>query len=192
MTKAESKYFNTARKMDEAFLHLLERKEFAYITVKEICNEAGVHRSTFYLHYETIADLLTECVEDMNRQFNEYFQTSLSEFRQKIGTATLEQLFLVTPEYLVPYLTYISEHRTVFKVALAKPEVLQTDQTYASLFSAIFDPILERYGIPEGERDYVLSFYIQGMMGIIKHWLLLECQTPVDDIARVMMNVIRR
>lgn len=55
MTKSESKYFATAAKMDEAFL---EKKDFAYITVKEIYAAAGVNRSTFYLHYETINDLL--------------------------------------------------------------------------------------------------------------------------------------
>ena len=62
MNKSESKYFATAARMDEAFLALLEKKDFAYITVKEICEAAGVNRSTFYLHYETMADLLSESV----------------------------------------------------------------------------------------------------------------------------------
>ena len=39
---------------------VLEEKELEYITVKEICQRAGVNRSTFYLHYETIADLVNE------------------------------------------------------------------------------------------------------------------------------------
>lgn len=68
MNKNESKYFNTAIKMDQAFLELLEKKDFAYITVKEICAKAGVNRSTFYLHYETLEDLLSESVEYMNEQ----------------------------------------------------------------------------------------------------------------------------
>ena len=50
MNKNESKYFNTAIKMDQSFLELLEKKDFTYITVKEICHEADVNRSTFYLH----------------------------------------------------------------------------------------------------------------------------------------------
>lgn len=62
MNKNESKYFNTALKMDKAFLEILEGKDFAYITVKEICEKAGVNRSTFYLHYETIVDLLDESI----------------------------------------------------------------------------------------------------------------------------------
>lgn len=60
MNKNESKYFNTAVKMDKAFLSLLEKKDFSYITVKEICEKAKVNRSTFYLHYETLEDLLSE------------------------------------------------------------------------------------------------------------------------------------
>lgn len=75
MNKNESKYFNTAVKMDEAFLKLLFRKDFPYITVKEICEKAGVHRSTFYLHYETTADLLSECVEYIEKRFLSYMQS---------------------------------------------------------------------------------------------------------------------
>ena len=60
MNKSESKYFNTAIKMDLALISLLKKKPFDYITVIEICKEAGVNRSTFYLHYETVGDLLQE------------------------------------------------------------------------------------------------------------------------------------
>jgi len=49
--------------MDEALICLLEKKDFEYITIKEICQEAGVNRSTFYLHYENTRDLLEETVE---------------------------------------------------------------------------------------------------------------------------------
>ena len=63
MNKSESKYFNTAIKMDKALIKLLDKKPFDYITVKEICQEAGVNRSTFYLHYENTVELLEEAIE---------------------------------------------------------------------------------------------------------------------------------
>ncbi len=192
MTKAESKYFNTARRMDEAFLSLMEKKDFEYITVTEICEKAGVSRSTFYLHYETVGDLLTECVEDMNRQFLLCFKETASEFRRRMESASLEQLYLITPEYLLPYLTYISQHKTVFKVVLENPQVMQTEKTYAALLGDTLDQILARHQVPEGDRGYMLSFYIEGTMGIVKRWLLSDCRESVDDIARIMMNVIRR
>ena len=44
MNKNESKYFNTAVKMDKALLELLEKKDFEYITIKEICALAEVNQ----------------------------------------------------------------------------------------------------------------------------------------------------
>ena len=77
MNKNESKYFNTAVKMDEALISLLEKKDFEYITIKEICEKAGVNRSTFYLHYETIDDLLFETIGMINKRFQEAFDNKI-------------------------------------------------------------------------------------------------------------------
>ena len=64
MNKNESsKYFKSAEKMHTALLTLLDSKDFELISVKEICETAGVNRSTFYLHYDNVNDLLQETVE---------------------------------------------------------------------------------------------------------------------------------
>lgn len=73
MDRSQSKYFHTAAKMDEAMIALLNEKDFEYITVKEICQKAGVNRSTFYLHYENTRDLLEETVRYLINQFRSYF-----------------------------------------------------------------------------------------------------------------------
>ena len=75
MNKSESKYFNTATKMDIALISLLKKKPFEYITVSEICKTAGVNRSTFYLHYETVGDLLDETARYLLNDFLTYFST---------------------------------------------------------------------------------------------------------------------
>ena len=93
--------------MDEAFLELLDKRNFAYITVKEICEAAGVNRSTFYLHYETMADLLSESVSHMNEQFLAHMEKDTDAFVTKLRDCPLDELYLITPEYLTPYLGYI-------------------------------------------------------------------------------------
>ena len=47
MNRQESKYQYTASLMDEALLLLLEQKDYDAITVKVVCQKAGVNRSTF-------------------------------------------------------------------------------------------------------------------------------------------------
>ena len=78
MNKSESKYFNTAKKMDLALISLLKKKSFEYVTVSEICEKAGVNRSTFYLHYETVDDLLNETrlLLSKNEEAREYLERS--------------------------------------------------------------------------------------------------------------------
>lgn len=118
MNKNENKYFNTAVKMDKAFLALLEKKDFAYITVKEICEKAGVNRSTFYLHYESLEDLLSESVEYMNESFLAYMKQDAGVFVTNIKEYPLSELYLLTPKYLTPYLNYIKEHKRLFLTAM--------------------------------------------------------------------------
>src|SRR5271165_3815006 len=43
----------------EAFLNVLAERDFDTISVKEICDRAMVHRTTFYKHYQDKYDLLT-------------------------------------------------------------------------------------------------------------------------------------
>ena len=84
MDRSESKYFNTAKRMDEAMLSLLQEKDFDYISITEVCKKAGVNRSTFYLHYENIIDLYNETMEYVNNRFFAYFQTTAKEIIDKI------------------------------------------------------------------------------------------------------------
>ena len=94
MNKSESKYFNTAQLMDEALIALLKKKDFEFITVKEICEKAGVNRSTFYLHYENLGDLLAETTEMINKRFQEGYKKTFIDVRM----GSVDDVFLITPE----------------------------------------------------------------------------------------------
>lgn len=192
MNRSESKYFATAVKMDEAFLQILEKKDFSYITVKEICEKAKVNRSTFYLHYETISDLLNESVSYMNRQFRNYMEHDSEGFVNKIRDCQTDELYLVTPEYLIPYLGYIKENRRLFKTAMENAGVLGAEETYGRMFRHVFTPILERYGVPEEDRAYMMRFYIQGLMAVIAEWLENDCADSVEHIISVMQRCVMR
>lgn len=190
MNRSESKYFATAAKMDEAFLALLDKKDLAYITVKEICAAAGVNRSTFYLHYENIGDLLTESVAHMNRQFLDYMARDTEAFASKLRTCPLNELYLITPEYLTPYLNYIKEHKQLFRTAVKNAQTLGLDSSYDGLCRHVLTPILERYGVPENERAYRMAFYVQGLMAIISEWLAQDCSDSVEHVISVMQSCI--
>ena len=190
MNKSESKYFNTAVKMDKAFLRLLEKKDFEYITIREICEEAQLNRSTFYLHYETTRDLLLESVRYMNEHFLTYFRSESKQILTRLETCPVSELILVTPEYLIPYLTYIRENKRLFQTVLAKSESINLDETYQKMFRHVFNPIMERFQFTLSERDYVITFYINGIIAVITKWLKNDCQDTIDQITSLIIRCV--
>ncbi len=104
--------------MCDALLSLLEKKEFAYITVKDICGEAKVNRSTFYLHYENTNDLLEELIRSTNKDFEIAF--SLVE-KKNPASSSKDELMFIKDEYLVPYLAFVREHKNYIKPWKATP-----------------------------------------------------------------------
>ncbi len=191
MDRAESKYSNTARRMDRAFLDLLDRKDFAYITVKELCQAAGVNRSTFYLHYETMGDLLSESVEAIMSEFLDYMQRDTGEFIRKLRDCPREELYLITPEYLTPYLSFIREHQRLMQTALARAATLGLENSYAGLLRHVIGPILDRYGVQEADRGYLMAFYMKGLMAVIEQWLKNDCRDSVERIAGLMQKFVK-
>lgn len=192
MNKSESKYFNTAAKMDEAFLSLLEKKNFAYITVKEICEKAGVNRSTFYLHYETVSDLLSESVEYINGKYLDYINPDSQEIVNRLKYCPLDELYLITPEYLNPYLNYIKENKRLFLIATENAETLRLYETYNRMFDAVFTPILERFQVQPQDRQYIMAFYIHGLIAIITEWIKQGCTDSVEHIISVISQCVMR
>lgn len=189
MNKSESKYFNTAIKMDKAFLDLLAEKDFEYITVKEICKKAGVNRSTFYLHYETVADLLDESVAYMSNSFLKYF--SENDIGSKINHSPLNELMFIKPDYIIPYLSYIRDNKKLFQTAVLHAGTLQLDKNYKKLFEYVFSPILKRFDVPENEQHYTMSFYINGIIALVMEWLKNDCKESMEDIADIIIRNIK-
>ncbi len=186
MNKTKSKYFNTATKMDLALISLMKKKSFEYITVSEICKVAGVNRSTFYLHYETIGDLLEETTKLLLNDFLSYFGTDLKSVILNLNNCELNDLIFVCDKYLTPYLTYIRDNKEVFGTALSHNKTFGFDGVYKRMFENIFNPILDRFNYPPNDRQYVMMYYLNGITAIINEWLKDGCNRPIEEITKII------
>ncbi|MBO6128317.1 MAG: TetR/AcrR family transcriptional regulator [Pseudobutyrivibrio sp.] len=189
MNKNESKYFKSAEKMHTALMTLLDSKDFEYISVKELCETAGVNRSTFYLHYDNVNDLLQETVEAVYKDFFGRFGAEGSG-EINIDDKNEDELFLITPRYLVPYLDFVEENRKLFYLMYEKNEMMGADKTYETWFKTIFAPILTRFGVPQSEQHFIMVFYLKGIIGVITEWVRGGCTESKDEIISVIQRCV--
>ena len=192
MNRFESKYFNTAYLMQQALINLLNKKEYEYISIKEICSQAGVNRSTFYLHYETKDDLLKECIEETNKRFIDFFAKENKSFLDKLNSLDLNELYFITPEYIKPYLLFIKDNKNVFYASLNQPYLMEVNKKYSSLYKYIIDPILNKFNVPEQEREYMVYFYIKGILAIVDEWIKEGFKDDIDFIINIIMKCVQK
>ncbi len=190
MNKSESKYFNTAKKMDKALISLLEEKHFEYITVSEICKKASVNRSTFYLHYENTVDLLNETTRFLLDDFIACFSIDTQDITNKFKEKSLDELNFISDKYLHPYLSYIKENSSVFSTALLHADSFGFNEIFQRLYENIFNPILERFDYPLADRRYVMMFYLNGITAIVRAWLKDGCEKTISEVSKIIYECI--
>ncbi len=189
MTKSESKYFNTAKKMHDAFLSLLEKKDFDYISVSDVCKEAKVNRSTFYLHYQNVVDLLEEVISDSLSSFYENFDTRIYG---EIDFAPKENLVLIDDKYIIPYLNFIKENRKLYQIAMKNSSLFKTEAMKKDIYTNLITKILDRFEIEEKYKGYVFDFFVGGIVSIVSRWCLNDCDLEVSELADFIKKYVTR
>lgn len=64
----QNKRNETKNMILKAFWALYQKKEISRITVRELTETCGIHRSTFYLHYQDLYDILEQIEQHLLSQ----------------------------------------------------------------------------------------------------------------------------
>lgn len=83
---------------------LLAKKDITEITVKELCDEADINKSTFYLHFGDIADC--------RAQWKEYLFHDAFEYADNLD---FDDVFRNTPKYIEMFLDSFEKKLDVLK-----------------------------------------------------------------------------
>lgn len=161
-------------------IELLEEKEFEEINVMELCERAGVNRSTFYSHYNNTRELLEEVHIIFNEELNKSYNAENQITRQNTA--------LVLEDELVYYLEFIQAHRTFFKSYMDHLGNFKRDEFYTSVKNTALIPMLKRKNITdETTINFVSQFYLQGIAAIIKDWIYNDCAEDITYIAETII-----
>ncbi|WP_233654983.1 TetR/AcrR family transcriptional regulator [Staphylococcus chromogenes] len=95
----------------KAMVALLEKEKFDQITIKQICVESGVHRSTFYAHFEDKYQLM-ETIKSYHmkryRNLMQYMKNIIVSSPIQEAKQRMIQIFRVLFKYILRFKTYFS------------------------------------------------------------------------------------
>lgn len=192
MNRSESKFNNSAKKMQSSLVSLLENKEFADISIMDICQTAGVNRSTFYAHYDNTFDLLKEAHQAMISNFFDECTfdspVDLSDMRK----VSAEDLNFVTPKYLLPYLQYIKRHKRLFRIYAENAHAFDVNNMDDYMIETLFVPIMAKFGITDKKLIlYMQKFFLKGIDAIINEWVRNDCADDIRFVCEIITFCVR-
>lgn len=166
--------------LQNALVDLMLEMAVGKISVKELTQKADVNRSTFYLHYLDIYDML----EQMENEFVETIQGFFHDFFTPLPTSMPLTLFVNISEWL--------EQDKEYYVKLLRGSA--SGYIFEELESRIRDEFLTLlYLIFLDEESLDLrtrvNFTVSGTVGVLRMWVmeggnisLVELSETIDDI----------
>ena len=192
MNRSESKFQNTANKMCSALVSLLENKEFSDITIMDICNKAGVNRSTFYAHYDNTYDLLKETHQALITNFLSECTFDNPIDINELSSLDKEELNFISPKYLLPYLKYIKKHKRLFKIYAENTHVFETNDMDNYMIENPFVPIYAKHGVTSKKLIYYMQkYFLKGIDAIISEWVRNDCEDDIIFICEIITYCVR-
>ena len=115
----------TKQALSEALKAMMKKKPLNKITVRELVEDCGVNRKTFYRHYRSISDVVTEFENELLSDFSDILKTSnTSIFNIGSVLGEISALISSNQEYFV-------------KLLKLNPELFSTGRVKAMLRRAI-------------------------------------------------------
>ena len=178
MNKHQTKFNNTAIKMNQALISLMEKKSFEAITIKELCETAGVNRSTFYSHYQNLSELLEETRGYIIGLF----------VREMDGSElTMEDYRSLSDKFLIPFLRVFQRNRHIFLISDLHPGTYRRRSELQEFFQQITLPICVSFGITDLTTiHYLTDYYNAGTQSIVMGWLQNGCQESISYISSLI------
>ncbi len=176
MKKENRRTKMTKMLLNESFLKFLAEKSLTRITVKEICEEADINRSTYYAYYNDPFDQLRKLEADLMMDMAIYLDGILHEDPKN------SQHF---SRKFKGMLDYIYSKKQVFQVLLSKNGDANM-QANLILFSAEQVFQVDLHENPQGielERLQQYIFVSTGSFGMIYHWLMRDTPESTEDLA---------
>lgn len=179
--KQDRKTRYTRMVLQDSLIDLIKQKPISKITIKEICENADINRTTFYNHFIDQYDLL-HSIEDQTLFYAEERLQRLLKTDKNEAEKIIESIL----EYFAENSDYI--------------QVLMSEQGDIDFQKKLLRMIYEYCGtIPTDKNlanvinnEYFFVFAVNGSIGIIQHWMKAGLQVSAKEMTEILCSMIYR
>ncbi|MBF6626711.1 TetR/AcrR family transcriptional regulator [Aerococcaceae bacterium zg-BR9] len=176
--KQDLRFEKTEKAIQTAFLSLLQQKELAKISVKELCDVAEISRNAFYQHYETKEHLYESMLQAIVMSIEEGCKPLIKDL--STITEAEERLFLDN------ILLAVNHHRfAIYQLLTSQP----------GQFSKAFHEMLVQAMHQSSEQIAVIPdalfihIFAGGIVAFVSYWLL-ETSYSLEEAQEKLFAVL--
>ena len=173
--RKDLRIIRTKELIHQAFKDLICEMDYSKITVKELAERAGINRKTFYLHYNSLEDLLEEFQNDLTKDFI----NKTDQFRRPWD------LNQITREFF-----YVCESSKLY-------ERLICSDSYFYISQQITENIMNQtwkdnpeFPLNSEELKILMTFVSRSTIEIYRTWVKNERKIPLDRLIEITSSLI--
>lgn len=168
--KADRRTEYTKMVIKQSLYELLDKKHLSKITVKELCKEADINRTTFYRNYQDIYDLYEKIEEELTESV--FADNDLENDRYKL-------------------LEVIYENQNFYREFFAsRLESRYIKQTIEKMYQEIKQLLIKRGSFDEKSFQILYQYNYYGVIGVIQEWLKRGCTEKPKEFGDILYGIV--
>lgn len=177
MNKQPEMTAQTRANIMNAFWYLFQGESLAKISVRAVVETAGYNRSTFYVYFIDIDDLVNQVEAELLVEMRRAVAESLERTEGPQMIEGLVRLYEEKGEYIAALLEENGDPRFVSKVKEALTPTLDK-----SLY-------LDQLGI---EGDYIREFGLSAILAVLVYWHNTHRSISADVLVQMIRNMLSK
>lgn len=166
------RYQSTEEKIQNALFSLLKYKKYNDVSIKEICYEAGINRSSFYAHYLDINDLMIKTEQSLSKNIKDIFVLD-----KVWDNDVFEKMF-----------EFIYKNKTFYNAYLnTNEQPFMERNDFLSFFHLLVKTDKNNY-VSEKEIIYHMAFFAGGLKAICKSWIQTGCKETPKQMTKIIQD----
>lgn len=156
--KHETTTLMTKKALAASLKKIMRKKPLGKITVREIIEDCGVNRKTFYYHFRDIYDLVKWIFEE-----------------EAIEIVRQYDLILDYQDAIEFVMNYVEENKLLCNCAfdaIGRDELKRFFQNdFLSIVTNIVEQLSEGKNIPDDYKKFLINFYTEAIASLIVNWI---------------------